>query len=148
MLEKTLEGPLESKEINRVNPKGHQPWIFTGRTSAETEAPIIWPPDVKSRLTGKNPDSGKDRRQEEKGQQMVVWHHWLDGHEFEQTLGDTGGQKSLACCSSWGHRVGRKLATEQQNATLPPLQEQWQERGWWHDADNDIVTVTEWLLLL
>ena len=66
VLKKTLEGPLDSKEINQVNPKGNQPWIFTGRTSAETEAPIIWPPDVKSRLTGKNPDDGKDWRQEEK----------------------------------------------------------------------------------
>ena len=86
VLEKTLESPLDSKEIQTVHPKGNQPWIFIGRTDAETEAPILWPPDVKSWLTGKDPDAGKDWGQEEKGvteDEMVVWHHWLNGHEFE-----------------------------------------------------------------
>ena len=76
VLEKTLESPLDSKEIKPVNPKGDQPWIFIGRTDAEAEAPILWPPDVKSPLTGKDPDAGKDWRQEEKGQQRM---RWLDG---------------------------------------------------------------------
>ena len=102
VLEKTLESPLDSKEIKPVNPKGNQPWVFTGRTEAET--PIPWPPDVKSWLTGKDPDAGKDWRQEEKGDEMVGWHHWLNGHEFEQTPGVGDGQGSLVCCSSWGHK--------------------------------------------
>ena len=84
VLEKTLESPLDSKEIQPVHPKGNQPWIFTGR--ADAEAPILWPPDAKSQLTGKDPDAGKDWGQEEKGMtedEMVGWHHWLNGHEFE-----------------------------------------------------------------
>ena len=108
VLEKTLESPLDYKEIKPVNPKGNQSWIFTGRTDAEAEAPIIWPSDVKNWLTGKDPDAGKDWRQEEKGVtegEMVGWHHQLNGYEFEQTLGDSEGQGSLACCSPWGHRV-------------------------------------------
>ena len=97
VLEKTLESPLDSKETKPVNPKGNQPWIFIGRTGAE--APILWPPDVKSRVTGKDPDAGKDWRQEEKGvteDEMVGWHHWLSGHEFKQTPGDIKGQGRLA----------------------------------------------------
>ena len=84
--EKTLENPLDSKEIKPVNPKGNQTWIFIGRTDPEAEAPILWPPDAKSWLTEKDPDAGKDWEQEEKGMtedEMVVWHHWQDGHEFE-----------------------------------------------------------------
>ena len=103
VLEKTLESPLDSKEIQPVHPKGNQPWIFIGRTDAEAEAPILWPPNMKSWLPEKAPDAGKDWRQEEKGvteDEMVGWHHWLDGHEFEQTSGDRQG--SLACCSPWG----------------------------------------------
>ena len=105
VLEKTLESPLDSKEIKPVNPKGNQPWIFIGRTDAKTEAPVLWPPDVKSWLIGKDPDAGKDWRQEEKGMtedEMVGWHHWLNGHEFEQALGDGEGEGSLECCSPWG----------------------------------------------
>ena len=104
MLEKSLESPLDSKEIKAVNPKGNQPWIFIGRTGAEAEAPIFWPPDGKSRLTGKYPDAGKDWGQEEKRMtedKMVGWHHWLNGHEFEQTLGDGEGQGGLASCIPW-----------------------------------------------
>ena len=86
VLEKTLESPLDCKEIHPVHSKGNQSWIFIGRTDAEAEAPILWPPDAKSWLTGKDPDAGKDWRQEEKGtteDEMVGWHHQLDGHEFE-----------------------------------------------------------------
>ena len=85
MLEKTLESALDSKEIKPVIPKGNQLWIFIGRTDAEAEAPILWPTDAKSQLIGKDPDSGKDGGQEEKGtteDEMAGWHHWLNGHEF------------------------------------------------------------------
>ena len=107
VLEKTLESPLDCKEIEPVNLTGNQLWVFTGRTDAAAEAPILWPPDAKSWLIGKDPEAGKDWRQEEKGVtegEMVGWHHWLNGHEFEQTLGDGKGQGSLACCSPWGHK--------------------------------------------
>ena len=113
VLEKILENLLDCKEIKPLSPKGNQSWIFIGRTDAET--PILWPPDAKNWLTGKNSDAGKDWRQEEKGMteyEMVGWHHWLDGHEFEQALGVCDGQGSLACCSPWGHRVGHNWATE------------------------------------
>ena len=105
MLEMTLEGPLKSKEIKPVNPKGNiQSWIFTGRTDAEAEAPILGPPDAKSQLIGKDPDAGKDWKQKDKGaaeNETVRQHHWLNGPEFEQTLGDSGGQRSLEHCSPW-----------------------------------------------
>ena len=90
-----------------VNPKGNQLWIFIGRTDAEAESLILWPPDVKSRLTGKDPDAEKDRRQEEKKtteDEIVGWHHRLNGHEFGQTPRDGKGQRSLACCSPWGRK--------------------------------------------
>ena len=99
------------------NPKGNQPWILTGRTGAEVEVLILWPPDVENQLTGKDPDAGKDWRQKEKGKtedETVGWHHWLSGHEFKQTPGDSEGQGSLACCSSQGCTVGHDLATERQ----------------------------------
>ena len=107
VLEKTLESPLDCKEIQPVHSEGDQPWDFFARNDAEAEAPIFWPPDVKSQLTGKDPDAGKDRRQEEKWvteDETVGWHHRLNGHEFEQRLVDGEGQGSLACCSSWGHK--------------------------------------------
>ena len=91
-----------------VNPKGNQSWIFIGRTDGEAEAPILWPTDTKNWLIGKDPDAGKDWRQEEKGMtenEMIEWHHWLHGHEFEQALGIGDGQGSLVCCSPWDHRV-------------------------------------------
>ena len=106
VLEKTLEGPLDCKEIKPVNPKGNQSWIFIGRTDAEAEAPILWPPDANNWLIRKGLDSGKDWRQKEKGtteDKMVGWHHWLSGHEFEQAPVDDG-QGSLACCSPWGRK--------------------------------------------
>ena len=103
VLEKTLESPLDCK---LVNPKGNQSWIFIRRTDIEAEAPVLWPPDAKSWLIGKDPDAGKDWRQEEKGtteDEMVGWHHRLSGHEFEQDTGGGGGQGGLAC-SPWGHK--------------------------------------------
>ena len=104
VLEKTLESPWDFKEIKPVHPKGNQSWTFIGRTDAEAEAPNLWPPDVKSQLIGKDPDAGKDWRQEEKGvteDEMVGWHHWFNGHGFELKLGDSGGQGSLVCYSLW-----------------------------------------------
>ena len=102
VLEKTLESPLDCKEIQPVNPTGNQSWVFIGRTYSEAEAPILWPPDAKNWLIGKIPDAWKDWRQEEKGateDEMIGWHHWLNGHEFEQALGVGDGQGSLAYCS-------------------------------------------------
>ena len=106
VLQKTLENPLDCKEIQPIHPKWNQSWIFIGRTDAEVETPILWPPDAKNWLTGKNPDAGKHWRQE-KGMtwgEMVGWHHWLNGHEFEWTLGVVDGQGGLVCCDSWGHK--------------------------------------------
>ena len=107
VLEKTLEGPLDWKEVKPVNPKENISWMFIGRTDAEAETPILWPPHVKNQFTGKDPDAGKDWRQEEKGtieDKMVGWHHRLNGCEFEQTEGDSGRQGSLVCCSSQGRK--------------------------------------------
>ena len=104
VLEKTLESPLDCKEIQPLNPKGDQPWIFIERTDAKAEAPILWPPDAKSWLTGKDPDAGKDWRQEKEATEhkLVGWHHRLNGHESDQTPGGSERQGSLACCSPWG----------------------------------------------
>ena len=107
MLEKTLESPLDCKEIQPVDPKGNQPWIFIGSIDAEADTPALWPPDMKSWFIIKDPDAGKDWRQEEKGMtevEMIGWHHQLDGHEFEQAPGVGDGQRSLACFSPWGCR--------------------------------------------
>ena len=105
VMEKTLENALDCKEIKPVNPKGNQSWIFIGRTDAQAEAVMLWPPDVKSQLTGKDSDAGKNWRQEDKRvteDEMVGWHHWFDGGEFEQIQGNSEGQGNLACCSPWG----------------------------------------------
>ena len=105
LLEKTLESPLDCKEIQPVHPKGNKPWIFIGRTDAEAEAPILWPPHENSWLIGKDPDAGRDWGQEEKGMiedEMAGWHHWLDGRESQWTPGVGDGQGGLACCDSWG----------------------------------------------
>ena len=101
-----LLSPLDWKEIKLVYPKGNQPWIFIERTDAEAEVPILWPPDAKSRLMRKDPDAGTDWGQVEKGaeDEMVGWHYQLNGHESEQTSGDSEGQGSLVCCSPWGHK--------------------------------------------
>ena len=105
---KTLESPLDCKEIQPVHPKWNRSRIFTGRTDAEAETPILWPSDAKDWLLGKDPDAGRDWRQEEKGMaedEMVGWYHWLNGHEFEQAPGVGNGQGGLACCSAWSHKV-------------------------------------------
>ena len=104
---KTLESPLDCKEIQPVNPTGNQPWIFIGRTDAEAEAPILWSPDAKSQLTGKDSDARKDWGQEEKmvtEDEMAGCYRWFNGLEFEQTLRDGGGQRSLVCYSPWGRK--------------------------------------------
>ena len=109
---------MDCKEIQSVHPRGDQSWIFTGRTTAEAETPMLWPPDVKNWLSGKDPDAGKDWRQEEKvvtEDEMIGWHHRLDGHEFEQALGVGDGQGGLVCCSPWGRKESDM--TEQLNWT-------------------------------
>ena len=106
-LEKTLGSPLDCMEIKPVNSKGNQYWTFIGGTDAEAEAPVLWPPDMKSWLIGKDPNAGKDWRHEEKEMtedEMAGWHHQLNGHEFKQALRDGEGQGSLVCCSPWGHK--------------------------------------------
>ena len=106
VLEKTLKSPLDSKEIQPVHPKRNQSWIYW-KTDTEAETPVLWPPDVKNWLIWKDADPGKDWRLEEKGtteDKMVGWHHWLNGNEFEQALGDGEGQGGLVCCSLWGRK--------------------------------------------
>ena len=131
VIESTLEKASQSKlrspykefrpvscKFRAVHPEGNKPRIFIGRTVAEAEAPILWPPDVKSQLVGNDPHAGKDWKQEEKGMtedEMFGWHHWLNGHESEQTLGVGDGQGSLTCCSPWGRRESD--TTEQLNWT-------------------------------
>ena len=122
LLEKTLESPLDFKEIQPVNPKGNQPWIFIGRTDAESEMPILWPPDAKNWLNEKYTDAGKDCRKE-KGMtedEMVGWHHRLDGHEFEQAPGVGDGQGNLESCSPRGPKESD--TTEQLNQTRWTMQ--------------------------
>ena len=116
VLEKTLESSLDCKEIKPVNPKENLSWIYIGRTYAEADAPVLWPPDVKNCLLGKDLDDGKDRRQEEKRMrkdEIVGRHHWLDGHEFEQAPSFSDRQGSLACCIPWDHK--ELYTTEQLN---------------------------------
>ena len=119
-----LKSPLDCKEIKPAHPKGNQSWIFIGRTDAEAETLILWPPDAKNRLIRRDPDAGQDWRQEEKGMtedEMVGWHHWLDGHEFEQAPEVGVGQGSLACCRTWGCK---------KSDTTQPLN--WTELNWYH----------------
>ena len=116
VLEKTLESGLDCKEIKPVNPKGNQSWIFIGRTDAEVEAPVLWPPDVRSQLIGKNPDAGKDWRQEEKGMtegEMVGWHHQLNAHEFEQAPGLVNDKEVWQAAVHGVTNIGHDWATEQ-----------------------------------
>ena len=124
-LEKALESPLHWKEIKHVNSEENQSWTFIGRTDAEAEAPIFWPPNAKSWLTGKDPNAGKDWRQEKNGMtedEIVGSHHWFNGYEFEQTSEDSEGHQSLVCCSPWGRKkVGHDLATEQQQMAVPSI---------------------------
>ena len=130
VLEKTLESPLDCKEIQPVNPKGNQFWIFIGRTDVEAETPILWPPNMKNWLIWKDPDAGKDWRQEEKEKtedDMVRCHHWLDGHEFEQALGVGDGQGALVCCDSRGHKESD--TTERLNWTELTGEDSWESLG-------------------
>ena len=117
-VEKTLENPLDCKEIQPVHAKGDQSWVFIGRIAAEAEVAILWPPDAKSWFVRKDPDAGKDWGQEEKGtteDKMIGWHHWLSGHGFGWTPGVGDGQGGLACCGSWDHKESD--TTEQLNWT-------------------------------
>ena len=117
VLEKTLESPLDCKEIQPVYSKGDQSWVFTGRIDAKAETPILWSPHAKSWLIGKDPDAGKDWGQETgtTEDEMVGWHHWLNGHGFGWTAGVGDGQGGLACCHSWGRKESD--TTEQLNWT-------------------------------
>ena len=131
VLEKTLESPLDCKEIQPVHPKGDQSWVFIGRTEVEAETPIFWPLDAKSWLIWKDPDAGKDWGQEEKGtteDEMIGWHHWLNGHGFGWTPGVGDGQGGLACCGSWGHKESDM--TERLNWTELKI---YTENGFIHD---------------
>ena len=126
VLEKTLESPWDCKEIQPVQPKGNQSWIFIGRKDAEAETPILWPPDLKNWLICKDPEAEKDWRQEERRMtedEMAGWHYWLDEHEFGWTLGVGDGQGGLACCSPWGHKESdmteRLNWTELMDSSLP-----------------------------
>ena len=121
VLEKTPESPLDCKEIKPVNPKGSQSWMFIGRTDAEAETSILWPPDAKNWLIEKDPDAGKDWRQEKEttDNDLVGWHHRLDGHDFEQASGVNDGQGSLVCYSPQGHK--ELDMTEQLNWIEEPM---------------------------
>ena len=136
VLEKTLESPLDCKEIQSVHPKGDQSWVFIGRTDFEAETPILWPPDAKSWLIWKDPDAGKDWGQEEKGtteDEKVGWHHWLNPHGFWWTPGVDDGQGGLACCGSWGRKESD--TTEQLN---------WTYR--WNYMNYELLTLeVEWM---
>ena len=115
VLEKTLESPLDWKEIQPVHFKGDQSWVFFGRNDAKAETPVLWPPDAKSWLIGKESDAERDWGKEEKGiteDEIAGWHQWLDGREFEWTPGDGEGQGGLVCCDSWGYRESDNWATE------------------------------------
>ena len=122
MLEKTLESPLDSKEIQPVHPKGNQSWLFIGRTDAEAEVPTLWPPDAKNWLTGKDPDTGQDWRWEEKRtteDEMVGCCHRHNGHDFEHAPGDAEGQGSLVCCSPRGLRESDTTKRWNNNKAAP-----------------------------
>ena len=115
VLEKTLESPLDCKEIQPVHSKGDQSWVYFGRSDAKTETPVLWPPHAKSWLTGKDSDVGRDWEQERKvmtKDEMAGWHHWLNGHESEWTPGVGDGQGGLACCNSWGRKESDTTETE------------------------------------
>ena len=169
LLKKTLESPLDCKEIQPVHPRRNQSWIFIGRTDAEAETPILWLPAVKNWLIRKDLNAGKDWRQEEKGMaedEMVIWHHWLNGHEFEQTLGVGDGQGGLVCWDSWGRKESdtteRLNWTELNRGTLcrsvalfwmnraslvpwmvknlPAMQEIWVRSLGWEDLEKRMAT--------
>ena len=123
VLEKTVESLLDSKEVKPFNPKANQLWISIGRTDAEAEAPISWSPDVNSQLIGKDPEARKDWGQKEKraSEEMGGWHHWCNGHELGETLGDGDGQGGLVCCSSCGHKESDMTGWLNSNNNKPYL---------------------------
>ena len=132
----TLESPLDCKKIQPVHSKGDQFWVFIGRTDAKAETAILWPPHAKSWLIGKDSDAGRDWGHEEKGtteDEMAGWHHRLDGHEFEWTLGVSDGQGGLACCCSWSHK--QLDMTERLNWTELKSRGE-DERKWWSDKQE------------
>ena len=154
VLEKTLESFLDCKEIQPVHPKGDPSWVFIGRTDAKAETPVLWPLHAKSWLIGKDPDAGKDWGQEEKGtteDEMVGWHHRLNGHDFEWTLGVGDGQGGLACCSPWGHKesdmteqlnwtdekshMGTKLSMVAYSVNKTTQRITWHEKNWKYCKD-------------
>ena len=129
---RTLESPLDYKEIKPVNRKGNQSWIFIGRTDAKAEALILWPPD-ENWLIGKDPDAGRDWRQKETGttkDEMVGWHHRMDGHEFEQAPGVSDGQGSLVCCSLWGHKKSDTIKGLNWLGDMKVIPKKLAKRGW------------------
>ena len=129
VLEKTLESPLGNKEIQPIHAKGNQSWILVGSTDPETETPVLWPPDSKSELIRKDPNAGKDWSQQKKGMtedEMVGWHHWLNGHESEQPPRDEG-EGSVVCCHPWGHRELDR--TEQLNKNKEVGKDSKEKRG-------------------
>ena len=131
---KTLKSPSDRKEIKSVNPKGNQPWIFIERTDAKAQVLILWPPDAKTWLTEKDLDAGKDWRQEEKEateDEMIGWHHWLNGQEFEQTQGASEGQGSLTYLCLWGCKESGK--SEHQNTFLLCLE--------WHHLSSNLLVL-------
>ena len=131
ILEKTLESPLDCKEIQPINHKGNQSWIFTGKTHAEAETPILWSSDVKNWLTRKDPDAGKDWNLEKRTteDEIVGWHHLSNGHEFEKALGVGDGQGSLASCSPWGPKESDM--TEWLNREEPKCLKFSKAPNWW-----------------
>ena len=140
VLEKTLESPLDCKEIQPVHPTGDQSWVFIGRTDVEVETPILWPPDVKSWLIWKDPDAREDWGLEEKGtteDEMVGWHHQLNGRGFGWTLGVGDGQGGLVCCGSWGHKESE--TTERLN---------WTELIAIHNCQPRCILIGEWVCKL
>ena len=149
VLEKTVESPLDCKEIQPVHSKGDQSWVFIGRTDVEAETPILWPPDAKSWLIGKDPDAGKDWGQEEKGtteDEMVGWYHRLSGHGFGWTLGVGDGQGGLACCSSWGCKeldMTEQLNWSRGGGRLGGWGERERERERVREKETKSITVTK-----
>ena len=134
VLEKTLESPLDCEEIQPVHSKGNQSWVFIERTDAEAEAPILWPPDVKNWLIGRDPDAGQDWRWEEKEateDEMVGWHRRLNGHEFEQTPGDSEGREGLACCGTQGLKESDMTEWLNHNNQYSCLQNATDRGVWW-----------------
>ena len=145
VLEKTLESPWDCKEIQPVHPKGDQSWVFIGRSDVETGTPILWPPDAKSWLIWKDPDAGKDWGQEEKGtteDEIVGWHHQLNGHEFGRAPGVVDGQGGLDCCSSWGHKESD--TTERLNWTLEYYKVIWRECCCWQVLNHVPLFAVSW----